>query len=217
MARFSLEDAAKLAEASYNSINIISPRVTRSCPHNDVQAHILEGNTLLLPGSNSVRDYLKFNLRPLLLGHKQLRLSDDDVGRGTSGTLWHQGFLAYAAVVADWLIKERITPTFIIGHSLGAAATQILAKTYGVPGIGFAAPRPRHSRGPIKNGKMCLLINRQDDIVPNLPGTFHHVGKVSALLPNPRRRFLAHKMTHYREIVEAGQIAGRLPSHWSGG
>ena len=216
MAQFSLEDAAKLAEASYNSINIISPRVMRSCPHHDVQAHLLEGDILLLPGSNSVRDYLRYNLRPLLLGHKRLKLSDDSVAKGSSGTIWHQGFLAYAAVVADWLIKERVTPTFIIGHSLGAAAAQILTKSYGVPGIGFAAPRPRHTRGPIKNGKMCLIINRQDDVVPNLPGAFHHVGQVTALLPNPKHRFLAHKMSHYRDIVEAGQIAGRLPTHWAG-
>ncbi|WP_157033225.1 alpha/beta hydrolase [Loktanella sp. S4079] len=216
MVHISLEDAAKLAEASYSSKRITSPRVMHSCPHKDVQAHLLEGNILLLPGSNSVSDYLRYNLRPLLLGHKRLTLKDNSVAPGKSGTLWHQGFLAYASVVADWLIKLRVTPSYIIGHSLGAAATQILAKSYGVPGVGFAAPRPLFTRGPITSNKQCLLINRRDDPVPNMPKTFQHVGKVTALKPTVMQHFRAHKMSQYRAIVEAGQSAGVLPSHWAG-
>ncbi|WP_341366965.1 hypothetical protein [Yoonia sp. BS5-3] len=217
MMRFSIEDAAILAEASYTANRITSPKVMHSCPHQDVQAHILEGDILLLPGSNSVRDYLRYNLRPLRLGHQQLQMSDDGTAKGHSGTTWHQGFLAYSIVIFDWLKTLNIRPKYVIGHSLGAAATQILSKSYGAPGIGFAAPRPKSVKGPVKHDEKCLLINRFDDVVPNLPGAFNHMGQVKQLSVNPKRRFPAHAMRHYREIVDLGQGNGALPTHWAGG
>ncbi len=217
MLNFSLEDAAKLAEASYDVERITSPRLLRSCPHEDVQAHVLDGDILLLPGSNSIRDYLRYNLRPIRLGHRRLRMSDDITEKGHSGTMWHQGFLAYSSVIFDWLKDVDVTPKYIIGHSLGAAAAQILSKSYGVPGIGFAAPRTKFVNGPVKHHKKCMLINRFDDLVPKVPGAFHHMGAVSELTANPRRNFPAHNMRHYREIVDVGQADGRLPSHWAGG
>lgn len=217
MMRFPIEDAAKLAEASYSSNRITSPKVMHSCPHQDVQAHLLEGDILLLPGSNSVRDYMRYNLRPLRLGHRQYRMSDDTTAKGHSGTTWHQGFLAYSVVVFEWLKTLNIRPKYVIGHSLGAAATQILSKSYGAPGIGFAAPRPKLIRGPVKHHKKCLLINRFDDVVPKLPGAFNHMGDVKELTANPQRMFPAHSMRHYREIVDLGQQSAALPRHWAGG
>lgn len=217
MMRFPIEDAAILAEASYSANRITSPKVMHSCPHQDVQAHILEGNILLLPGSNSIRDYLRYNLRPLRLGAQQFKMSDDTTKKGHSGTMWHQGFLAYSVVVFEWLKTLNITPIYVIGHSLGAASAQIMCKTYGAPGIGFAAPRPKFIKGPVKHDEKCLLINRFDDIVPKLPGAFNHLGQVKELSVDPKRRFPAHSMKHYREIVDLGQDTGSLPSHWAGG
>lgn len=216
MMNFAIEDAAKLAEASYSTDRITSPRVMRSCPHDDVQAHVLEGDILLLPGSNSIRDYVRYNLRPIRLGHRRLKMSDDVTEKGASGTMWHQGFLAYSSVVFDWLKDIGITPKYVIGHSLGAAATQILSKSYGVPGLGFAAPRTKFVDGPVKHHKKCLLINRFDDIVPKVPTAFHHLGNVTELAVDPKRNFPAHSMRHYREIVDLGQQSGKLPSHWAG-
>lgn len=217
MMKFPLQDAAILAEASYSAERITSPQVTHSCPHDDVQAHVLEGDILLLPGSNSVRDYLRYNLRPLRLGHRELQMNDDTTEKGHSGTTWHQGFLAYSVVVFDWLKTHGITPKYVIGHSLGAAAAQILCKSYGAPGIGFAAPRPKLIKGPVKHDEKCLLINRFDDIVPKLPGTFNHMGEVKELAVDPKRLFPAHAMKHYREIVDLGQDNGSLPAEWAGG
>lgn len=216
MMNFSINDAAILAEASYSANRITSPRVMHSCPHQDVQAHILDGDILLLPGSNSIRDYLRYNLRPLRLGQRQFKMSDDTTEKGHSGTTWHQGFLAYSSVVFEWLKTLNITPKYVIGHSLGAAATQILSKSYGVPGIGFAAPRPKLIKGPVKHHEKCLLINRFDDVVPKLPNAFSHMGQVKQLAINPKRAFPAHAMKHYREIVDLGQSGGKLPSHWAG-
>ncbi|MEP5154671.1 hypothetical protein [Planktotalea sp.] len=214
MASISLSDAAALAEASYDIERITSPRRLKSCPHRDVQAHVLEGNILLLPGSNTVRDYLKYNLRPLRLGEKRLRLRDGGKDKGASGTFWHQGFLAYAKVVFDWLKEENIKPETIIGHSLGAAAAQILSKSYETPAIGFAAPRPKFVKGPVKNDKLCLIINRNDDIVPKLPSGFHHMGVTKLLAPPPQNFFSSHKMTSYKATTKAAQKSGALPHSW---
>ena len=217
MMNFAIEDAAKLAEASYTSARITSPKVMHSLSHQDVQAHLLEGDILLLPGSNSVRDYLRYNLRPLRLGQQQFRMADDATAKGHSGTTWHQGLLAYSVVVFEWLKSLNIRPNYVIGHSLGAAATQILSKSYGAPGIAFAAPRPKLIKGPVNHHEKCLIVNRFDDVVPKLPGTFNHMGKVKDLSTRPKRLFPAHSMKHYREIVEVGQDAALLPTHWAGG
>ncbi|MGH1577876.1 hypothetical protein [Planktotalea sp.] len=214
MAHISLDDAATLAEASYDIGRIVSPKLVKSCPHRDVQAYVLEGGILLLPGSNTVRDYLRYNLRPLRLGNKRLHLKDGGSEKGASGTFWHQGFLAYAKVIYDWLDTENLKPDTIIGHSLGAAAAQILSKSYAAPAIGFAAPRPKLVNGPVKHDKLCLLINRNDDLVPTLPSGFHHMGVTKLLVPPPRNWFSSHKMSSYKTTTAAAQKSGALPKAW---
>ncbi len=214
MGHISLNDAATLAEASYDISRIQSPKVLKSCPHRDVQAYMLEDDILLLPGSNTVRDYLRYNLRPLRLGEARLRLKDGGKAKGASGTFWHQGFLAYAKVIYDWLDKENLKPATIIGHSLGAAAAQILSKSYAAPAIGFAAPRPKFVKGSIKHEELCLLINRNDDLVPTLPSGFHHMGKAKLLAPPPRNWFASHKMSSYKVTTAEAQQSGALPKSW---
>ena len=216
MHRYPILTAAYLAEASYSAQThrSVAHRVQSSLDHNDVQAHFLDNGILLIPGSNSVMDYLRFNLRVLRVGRKRYRIADDTTAEGASGTFWHQGFLAHAKEIWDWMEAKRQRPTYIIGHSLGAAAAQILTKSYGCYGIGFAAPRPRKHRGPLRHGDKCLCVNRDDDIVCTLPGTFHHVGKVHRC--NPRRSALGpdHSMSHYRKVVEEQQAAGTLARTW---
>ncbi len=215
--QFSIEAAAKLAEASYETGRITSPAVTHSCPDRDVQAHMLEGGILLLPGSNSFNDYLKFNLRPLRLGRRKLIMDADKAETGASGTVWHQGFLAYSSVIFHWLLINNLNPNFIIGHSLGAAAAQILSKSYKVPAIGFAGPRPKFSRNRVKHDRKCLLINRGDDPVPKLPSRFFHLATVKRITPAQNERGLRHSMRHYRAIIDKGLEQNLLPSHWAGG
>ena len=215
--QFSIEDAAKLAEASYNPSVISSPKLTHSCPHKDVQAHMLEGGILLLPGSNSVRDYTKYNLRPLRLGHRNLKMDDNNTDTGATGTVWHQGFLAYSSEVFHWLLSKNLNPKFIIGHSLGAAAAQILSKTYQIPAIAFAGPRPKFSRNRVQHDRKCLLINRSDDPVPKLPSKFFHLATVKKLKPASRKIGIAHAMSDYRAIVDNALAQNQLPTHWSGG
>lgn len=180
----------------------------------DVQALFLKGEILLISGSNSVADYLKFNLRVLNIGGKRFRLNDDDTEAGASGTVWHQGFLRHAQVIFACLESERLRPKYIIGHSLGAAATQILVRTYGVPGIGFAASRPRRSPGTIKHSDLCLCINRDDDKVCDLPGSFHHMGTVHRTRGKGSLLGPDHSMKHYRRVIDEQQVAGLLAALW---
>lgn len=215
---YDIKLAAQMAEASYQGKknSSLAAALTHELDEDDVQALFLKGDILLIPGSNSLKDYLKFNLRILNLGGKKFRLKDDGTEAGASGTIWHQGFLRHAQVIFAWLKRENLRPKYIIGHSLGAAATQILVRTYGVPGIAFAAPRPRRSRGAIKHSHLCLCINRDDDAVCDLPTSFHHMGNVHRA--RARRSVFGpdHSMKHYRKVIEEQQAAGTLGAKWPG-
>ncbi|WP_368185091.1 hypothetical protein [Aestuariibius sp. HNIBRBA575] len=211
MPSMSIKDAAILAEASYSPSGINSPRILHSCPDADVQGHFLDGDILLLPGSNSIRDYIRFNLRVLNLGNVKLALSGDKTEKGTSGTTWHQGFLSYSRVLTTWLSGLNKKPKLIIGHSLGAASAQILCRTYGAPAICFAAPRPKFIKGAVKHDEKLLIINRSDDLVPGMPPSFSHMGKIHLLSPAKKRRFPAHAMKHYRSILNE---TTSLPTRW---
>lgn len=217
MTIYRVKDAATLAEASYKAGRIVSPRVIKSLDHDDVQAHLLEGNILLLPGSNSVRDYVKFNLRPLRIGNQRMVLKHaTDTQKGASGTKWHQGFLQYSIEIFEWLKKENVTPNYIIGHSLGAAAAQILSKTYNAPAIGFAAPRPKWSKhGVVQDGR-CLLVNRSDDPVPKVPSTYHHMGKTKLFKSKKHRTLFAHSMGHYIDVIKEDNKFKVIPETWAG-
>ena len=214
--RYPIDTAAKLAEASYkaDSHSSVKPRLARSLDQGDVQAHLLDNGVLLIPGSNSVMDYLKFNLRIQNIGGKRYAIKEKTTEKGASGTIWHQGFLRHAKVIFDWIEAGGQRPVYIIGHSLGAAATQVLSKSWHVPGIGFAAPRPRYARGRIVKDDLCLCINRDDDPVCLLPGSFHHMGKVHKCRSRWSSLGLNHNMRHYRKVVAEEQAGGRLGTHW---
>lgn len=216
MHRYPLKTAAQLALASYSATThgSVAPHIAHSLDRNDVQAHLLDNGVLLIPGSNALMDYVRFNLRVLTFGGKRYTMSDTTTEKGASGTIWHQGFLRHAKEIYDWIEALERKPSYIIGHSLGAAATQILTKSWAIAGIGFAAPRPRKARGPVVNDGFCLCITRVDDPVCNLPGSFHHLGRVEKC--RPRRSIFGpnHAMKHYRAAVDEYQAAGKLPQKW---
>ena len=60
------------------------------------------------------------------------------MGKAAGNAIWHKGFAGHAETIANKLGALR--PTYIVGHSLGAAAAQILGCVYGVPAIGFTSP-----------------------------------------------------------------------------
>lgn len=213
--KMSLKDAAQLARGSYKPRLIQSPTIADSLDTaDDVQAHLTDNGILLLPGSNSILDYAHYNLRVFNIGGKKYRLASRADERGHSGTVWHQGFLRYARSVFTWVGTRK--PRFIIGHSLGAAAAQVLSKSWGVPAIGFAAPRPRRGGGSIANDDKCLLICRVDDVVCGLAPSFHHLGDARFLEPHSKEWGFNHSMTAYVRILEKNKGPDKVPSHWSG-
>lgn len=152
MHRYDIKTAALLAQASYTAKTnrSIKAKLKDSLDEDDVEAHLLTNGVLLIPGSNSLADYLKYNLRMIRLGKTRYRMSDDIYQEGASGTIWRQGFLAHAKVIYDWVERKNYTPKFIIGHSLGAASTQILSKTWAI--AESALPRPAPAR-PVARSK----------------------------------------------------------------
>ncbi len=178
----------------------------------DATAYLLSDNTLVIPGSNSVRDYRRYNLRPIRLGKKKLTVRTSLVKSSGRQPIWHQGFLAHALDIQTWLAKIRKRPKFVIGHSLGAASTQVLTIVYGVPGIGFAAPRVCMSEPAQAQTKKCLLVCRSDDIVGQIPEGFHHLGSVK-MMQSPSRVGHKHKMTEYIPLL-ADNFKKKLPTNW---
>lgn len=216
MHRYPVTTAAQLAEASYSADThpSVAPRIARSLNDGDVEAHMLDNGVLLIPGSNSVMDYLRFNLRVLNIGGRRFGIGSDATERGASGTIWHQGFLKHAHAIFEWVEAGQRRPIYIIGHSLGASAAQILSKSWKVPAIGFAAPRPRKARGPIVNDELSLCILRDDDPVCGLPGGFHHMGHTHLCRASRSAFGMNHTMAHYRAVVAEEQAAGRLGANW---
>lgn len=212
MFQYPIKAAAQLAEAGKHAKThpSVAPLIRRALDRGDVTAFMLNNGVLLLPGSNSVGDYILFNLRVFKIGGKRYRLEDSATATGHSGAIWHQGFLTYSKAIFDHFAD--IPPKFIIGHSLGAAAAQILAKSWGVPAISFAAPRPRWGATRLRNEQLSLSILRNDDLVTTLPGGFRHLGTAKNLKPRSNNAGLDHQMRHYRRIVD--EHAGSLPAHW---
>jgi len=172
-------------------------------------AHLLTDNTLLIVGSNSWRDYVRFNLRVRRMGAPRLRFANLPMQ-----VTWHQGFMAYTKAVQDWVMAKNVTPSFIIGHSLGAAATQILSAGRGVPAIAFAAPRTCRTANAQALAPKCLCVNRSDDRVCSVPGSFKHAGRVKPYKPSTPNAGMDHKMSHYRSAVVDGTARNLLPRVW---
>jgi len=220
MKRFKPADAARLALASYKPhkyADINSQLVPGSLNKDHVQAHLMKDGTLLIPGSNSIFDYLLYNLRLFRVGAKRYKVKDTDKESGASGTIWHQGFLAHARIIHEWVENHPHLngnpPSYIIGHSLGAASAQILSMSFNVPAIGFASPRPRGNDEPVPNDDKCFNIVRSDDVVCQVPQNFLHLGQAPKVFPS-KKRLGRHHMTKYIWLLENHKGPSPLPPQW---
>lgn len=211
--RYELSSAADLAQASYDisGQTLIQQRLALSIDEEDVQAHLLDNGLLLIPGSNSVEDYVRYNFG-LRVGGKKYSVRDSSTGQAFGGR-WHQGFLAHAMVIHRRLDRRR--PKFIIGHSLGAAAAQFLSLLWRVPAIGFAAPRLHTGGREVKNDRLCLCLWRKDDPVGSFPGdSFRHVGKSIRLDKNRTTGLLNHSVRHYKASMNNAHNRSIVPQVW---
>jgi hypothetical protein len=207
--------AAQLVQTSYEPARQpdFARRIKHALKSNDVEAYFLHSGTLVIPGSNSLSDYLKFNTRVFRVGGTRYKVKNLSTEKA-KGILWHQGFLAHTKEIQDWLKLRKLRPVYIVGHSLGAASTQILCRLLDVPGIGFAAPRTRKHAGHAAQADTCLNVNRDDDFVCNLPRSFKHLGRVHLCRTGSGGLGLEHSMRHYRQAVDDQQSKGLLPVNW---
>jgi len=214
---FTIPNAANLAAASYSigSNAALSRRVKDKINKDDVQAYMLDDDVLLIPGSNSALDYLRYNVRLLNVGGKRYSVRNGATGE-VLGRVWHQGFLAHAMLIHEKFKTKP--PKFIIGHSLGAASAQVLSMIWDVPAIGFAAPRLYAGGMPVNNDRKCLCIWRTDDPVGSLPGAkFRHAGKSVALGKAKRMGLLNHHMDHYKSAITDPNHKSVVPAIWPAG
>lgn len=197
--------------------------VVKRCTKRGVEAYMLNNRCLLIPGSNSLADYLHFNLRVWNIGQRRLSFReeakkvkvDTSTQLGFSRTVWHQGFFRHANKIYKWIGKNPDDwPTMIIGHSLGAASAQILSKSWAAPAIGFAAPRPRKASGKVVYDELSLSICRNDDIVCFLPSSFHHMGRMADLIHANPTRGLNHNMESYIDALDHPARGVKVPSVW---
>ncbi len=210
---FTIPNAAILAADSYTirSNATLARRVKGMINEADVEAYMLDDDVLLIPGSNSAWDYLRYNVRLLNVGGKRYSVKNGATG-AAFGRVWHQGFLAHAMLIHAKFKKSP--PKFIIGHSLGAASAQVLSMIWNVPAIGFAAPRLFAGGIPVSNAK-CLCIWRTDDPVGSLPGAkFRHAGRSVALGKSRRTGFLNHSMRHYKTAITDPNHRSVVPAIW---
>lgn len=158
-----------------------------------VQAYLFEheeAQGLLIEGSNERSDWARFNFRFWPRSAK-----------GDSRS-WHRGFLHYAQVV--YAFAQPAKPTFVLGHSLGAAAAQIVGASFRVPTLAVASPRPLHDRQP-EGHSFVQNICRTDDLICAVPFRlwgFKHVGAVHWMKPKQRHKGEDHSVAHYASIIE---------------
>ena len=198
MTKLRLVDAAQHVRATYAGAN--DHQIVASMDRNGVQARILQGGLLVIPGTNEKHDWWRFNFNVL---------------RGCSGTLWHDGFFNHATAVFNW--AKPLKPRFIVGHSLGAASAQIVGMSLGLPTIAFASPRPLKGRLVSSQGKWIININRRDDRVCGLPplaAGFNHVGRAEWIGPLRLNLGEDHGMDKYIALLKQDRVKRALPPHW---
>ncbi|MEP2533265.1 peptidoglycan-binding protein [Shimia sp.] len=226
----SITTAAELADLSYkvkkkglSSVNKtlkekFNIQIESQCPVKGVEAYMLSNRCLLVPGSNSVWDYAKFNFRLLNIGVPRLRFKSGEKGKTTTdsdGNIWHQGFFAHANHIGTWIGPNKANwPKLIIGHSLGAASAQFLSTIWLAPSIGFAAPRILKSSQSAQFRNLSLSICRKDDVVCRLPSGFDRIGSSRTLIHKSRKFGMNHKMSAYIDALENQASGLDIPDVW---
>lgn len=222
-----LIDAAKLLLATRESIlagelgdHLV--RVTKDVKHVDAGL-TKEKNILVITGSDSWQDYMFYNLRPwrpLPRMPEIDQLTSSDLPKRA----FHKGFLLLAARVKHFLGDHK--PDYIVGHSLGAAAAQILGTGLGVPTVCLASPqvvkrkflKPSALRSPGHAQWNVFNLAWDKDFVTRgyrLTGLrcLGHRVVVGTDDPNPG---IDHFVQDYKHLIieaEAYQTA-KLPSAW---
>jgi len=215
--RLSVMNAAEIAAQGYEIATMIKmgrvPSAVKA--HVDVsgaQAHMMAHGVMVIPGSNELLDWFSnFDVYRILgktFGRGQK-------GRGSTGAVFHAGFLRHASRLQRFA-KEH-DAQLLVGHSLGAAAAQILGTSLAIPAIGFASPRVKFGKGKLKHERGVLNICRADDLVTRVPPSeagFRRLGHSVRMVSQKTNPGMDHSMEHYIAALEEHVSAKGLPKTW---
>ncbi|SPH24949.1 hypothetical protein DEA8626_03982 [Defluviimonas aquaemixtae] len=190
-----IETAADLVQRAYDGK--LGNRLHMSLDLDGAQAYLLKDKTLVIPGTNELSDWGKFNF---------------DVSNGDSGRVWHAGFLRHAQIVYPF--AKAGAAKRVIGHSLGAASAQIVACSLGLPAMCLASPRPLRGKTRFRGEHRVVSLCRFDDAVCYLPFSFlkfRHVGKVHWISPHEPQSEGSHRIADYLRALAQGKTKPKLP------
>lgn len=220
-------DAAKLLRQTRDDIltgqtGDLLKRVSERGKHIDVGL-TTKRDVLVITGSNNWQDYSYYNLRPwrkipnspeVVQLTKDIRQQD-----------FHRGFLLHASRILSFLGDDK--PQFIVGHSLGAAAAQILGTALNVPTICFASPQVVKRRA-LKDAKFhaphtheqwrVFNVAWKQDFVTKAYRMFglRSLGHRVELDLHNRNIGIDHFVRHYQELLaeDAKRSKPKLPKSW---
>ena len=215
--RLKILNCAELVGSSYGLVkaikrNQIPPNVVDHMNHRGAQAVMLDHNVLVIPGSNELVDWFR-NFDTFRIAGQ--RFNARAATRHKTGAFFHSGFYKHAGLILEFAKDNRAK--FIIGHSLGAAAAQILGTSLNVPTVGFASPRVKKGNGRLKNEDKVLNICRVDDLVTRVPPSevgFRRLGQSVRLIPPQTNPGMDHSMPHYIDALKFDTVDGALPRTW---
>ena len=209
MTTLTLTEAAELLGKSYEGRGAMPP-LKLDKQHKYAQTYLTQDDILVIPGMNQNIDRLR--------GVDQWHVPGwfyrwGKYNKDISKSTWLNLFVHYTLDSLKLLGTQR--PKFILGHSLGAGMTQILAQHYKVPAICFAVPAVCDGRKltftPYEN---ILNVQIEGDWLPALlhdKGVLQRFGRTETV-PPPAGHASRHKITSYIAAMQAGH--GSLPPHW---
>ncbi len=213
----SVMNAAEIAAQSYDITKMIRmgrvpAEVKAHVDLSGAQAHMMKQGVMVIPGSNDLLDWFNNFDVYRILGK---RFRSGDKGRGSTGAVFHAGFLRHASRLQRFAKDNNAR--FLIGHSLGAATAQIVGTSLAIPAIGFASPRVKFGAGKLKNEHLVLNICRADDLVTRVPPSeagFRRLGKTVRLVSKNTNPGMDHSMDHYIGALKEHVSAQGLPKNW---
>lgn len=211
MPRMSVIRAADLIRTAYTAPQTL-PRVLE-LHISGADAYLLSDATLVIPGTNQRTDWIRYNLQV----HVQPGMRTPWLTMVPRAQLrfYHIGFMQFAENLLRHLQHRRID--FIVGHSLGGAAAQILGCHLNVPAIAFGAPRTynRPRRRPGEQHVICYC--RADDHVGRVPTRvtgFRQLGALNSIQPRRVNPGEDHGIDHYIELLQDRQAMAGLETEW---
>jgi hypothetical protein len=209
MHRKSTTEAARLLAAAYSG----RLRFAAANSEPGAQAFITPDRDLVIPGTNECEDWRQFNLQVHAQANARipglLLVPQTDIGS------WHFGFLRHADSV--YRFARIHEPRFIVGHSLGGAAAQIIGHRMGRPTISFGAPRVYKGRARQLEGEGWVLnLCRSDDPVTGVPtlSGFRHLGTTRRFSTGRPVASRNHPIAQYLGLIGATVDLARIEREW---